>query len=134
MSYFAPCTKCGKSKGMIGNTPLLCGCAQPSQAESAVPLSRFHELLKQIGDLHDKKQADYGTSEDLYANIRASEEWGIEPWVAALFSISEKMRRLRSLVNNGRLQNESADDSMRDIAIYALIALLLYEEKQRKNC
>ena len=38
---------------------------------------RFHSLLKQIGDLHDKKQQDYGSSADPFANIRGGEEFGV---------------------------------------------------------
>lgn len=94
------------------------------------PLSdRFHQLLKEIGDLHDKKRADYGSDEDPFANVNQSKDWGIEPWIAACLRIDDKIKRLQSLVKNGRLRNESAVDSMRDIAAYSLIAEILYEQK-----
>jgi hypothetical protein len=80
--------------------------------------ARFHELLRQIGELHDKKQRDYGADEDPFANVRASQEWGVEPWVGALVRLNDK----------GELANESAEDSMMDIAVYSLIALILYRE------
>ena len=89
---------------------------------------RFHELLKQIGELHDKKQRDYGADEDPFANVRASERWGIEPWVGALVRLNDKVHRLQQFAKKGELANESAEDSMLDIAVYSLIALILYRE------
>lgn len=37
-------------------------------------------LLRRIGRLHGAKQADYGTDQDPFANVRGASEWGIEPW------------------------------------------------------
>jgi hypothetical protein len=89
---------------------------------------RFHELLRQIGELHDKKQLDYGADQDPFANVRASERWGIEPWVGALVRLNDKVHRLQQFAKKGELANESAEDSMLDIAVYSLIALILYRE------
>lgn len=92
---------------------------------------RFHQLLAELGELHDKKQADYGRGDDPFANVRASEEWGVRPWIGAMIRLNDKVRRLQSLVANGRLSNESADDSLRDIAVYAIISLVLYEQETK---
>ena len=89
---------------------------------------RFHELLKETGDLHDKKQRDYGTDSNPFANVCSSEEWGVSAWVGAMMRASDKLRRLQALIRNGDLANESAEDSLRDIAVYALIACVLMEE------
>lgn len=91
---------------------------------------RFHALLKKIGELHDKKQIDYGTSDDAFANVRASEEFGIPAWIGALARLNDKMVRLKSFARKGVLANESAKDSMLDISVYALIAYILYEEME----
>jgi len=90
--------------------------------------ARFHELLNELGALHDRKQADYGRDDDPFANVRGSEEWGITAWIGAMVRAQDKVRRLQSLVRNGELRNESAEDSLRDLAVYAIIALVLYEE------
>jgi hypothetical protein len=38
---------------------------------------RFHQLLTEIGELHDRKQADYGTEADPFNNVRQSaQDWG----------------------------------------------------------
>lgn len=91
--------------------------------------ARFHELLGEAGALHDRKQSDYGRDADPFANIRASEEWNIAGWVGAMVRLNDKVRRLQSLVQNGSLANEAAHDSFMDIAVYALIAAVLYEQQ-----
>jgi hypothetical protein len=100
---------------------------------SAAGDPRFHALLKQIGDLHDKKQADYGTDGDPFANVRASAEWGVPSWVGALVRLNDKVHRLKQFAKKGALANESAEDSMMDIAVYALIALVLYREREPRE-
>lgn len=89
---------------------------------------RFHELLAELGRLHDLKQADYGKDEDPFANVRSSEEWGVAPWVGAMVRLNDKVKRLQSFVRNGSLNNEGVEDSLRDIAVYAVIALVLWEQ------
>ena len=90
---------------------------------------RLHELLTELGHLHDKKQEDYGTDSNPLNNICASSEWGIEPWVGAMLRASDKIRRLQAFAIKGKLLNESAEDSLKDIAVYSLIALILLEQK-----
>lgn len=92
--------------------------------------ARFHELLKEAGALHDQKQADYGREDDPFANVRASEDWGIPGWQGAMIRLNDKVRRLQKLAKKGSLMNESALDSFMDIAVYALIAHVLYEQEQ----
>jgi len=84
-----------------------------------------------LGTLHDRKQRDYGKDDDPFANVRASSEWGMPEWVGAMLRLTDKVRRLQALRANGRLANESAEDSMRDIAVYAIIALVLFEEEAK---
>lgn len=90
--------------------------------------ARFHELVEEIADLHDMKQADYGVGHDPFANVRASQDWGISGWVGAMVRLTDKVRRLMSLARKKHLVNEAALDSFKDIAVYALIACVLFEE------
>ena len=90
---------------------------------------RFHEILAELGALHDKKAADYGRDDDPLANVRATSEWNVAPWVGAMIRLTDKVRRLQSLARKGSLVNESAADSLRDIAVYSVIALILLEEE-----
>ena len=92
---------------------------------------RFHELLKELGRLHDKKQEDYGTDNDAFANVRGVQELGIKPYVGALVRMSDKWKRIQKFARFGSLSNESFEDSLMDMAVYSLICLVLYREEQR---
>lgn len=104
--------------------------ADPVRIAARHPNSaRFHAILGELGELHDRKQADYGRDDDPFANVRASEEWGIPGWQGAMVRATDKVRRLQSLITNGKLENETAEDSLRDLAVYSVIALVLYEQE-----
>lgn len=92
------------------------------------PAEKFHRILNELADLHDKKQNDYGKDGDPLANVRAAEEWGVDSWVGAGIRMTDKIRRLQKAATGGTLKNESVEDSLRDIAVYAIIALILFEE------
>jgi hypothetical protein len=91
---------------------------------------RYHELLGVAAETHDRKQLDYGKGDDPFANVRSSEEWGVDGWVGAMIRLNDKVKRLQSLRQKGYLANESAKDSFMDIAVYALIAYVLYEQAE----
>ena len=91
---------------------------------------RFHQLLKTMGGLHDLKQLDYGAADDPFANVRSSQDFGIRPWVGALVRGNDKMKRLQKKAREGSLANEPAIDSFLDLAVYAIIALVLFEEEE----
>lgn len=90
---------------------------------------RFHKLLREIGELHDKKQEDYGRGSDPFANVRQSSEWGLAPWIGAMVRAGDKFKRLQKAARGGTMANESVEDSMMDLAVYSLIALVLYREE-----
>ena len=89
---------------------------------------RFYDILLELAGLHARKQADYGRGDDPFANVRASEEWGIAPWVGAMVRLNDKVRRLQKAAQGGALANEGVVDSLMDIGVYAVIALVLYEQ------
>lgn len=90
---------------------------------------RFHNLLTEIGALHDRKQRDYGKEDDPFANVRASGDWGVPAWVGGMIRLTDKVKRLQTFAQNGELANEGAVDSFMDIAVYALICLILFEDE-----
>jgi hypothetical protein len=93
----------------------------------------FAEILAELQALHDKKNQDYGRPEDHYANVRASQGWGVAPWIGALIRAGDKITRLQTYAQRGVLMNESVEDSLRDLAVYACIALALYREAQHAD-
>lgn len=97
------------------------------------PLSdAFISVLRDAAEMHDRKQADYGRDNDPFANVRASEDYGVPGWLGAVIRANDKMRRLQAYAANGRLTNESVEDSLIDLLVYAGIALVLFREEQAK--
>lgn len=89
----------------------------------------FRAVLDEMLALHVKKGADYGTNKDIFANVRASEEFGVEAWKGAVLRANDKMQRLKSYCVNGRLQNEGVEDTLIDAANYFVIAIALYRQQ-----
>lgn len=92
---------------------------------------RFHDILLALGELHDRKQADYGRGDDPFANVRGSTEWGMPGWVGAMVRAQDKTRRLQQYARTAKLENEGVADSFMDLAVYAIIAMVLWEQDQR---
>lgn len=90
---------------------------------------RFHRSLRTLALLHDRKQMDYGSNEDPLANVRASEDWGVPAWVGGLIRGNDKIKRLQAFARRGSLANESAEDAFKDLAVYAILSLILYSEQ-----
>lgn len=78
--------------------------------------------------LHAIKASDYGADEDPLANLRASEDFGIPAWLGSAIRMNDKMRRIMSFAKRGELKNESLIDSFNDLAAYAILCRILYEE------
>jgi hypothetical protein len=56
------------------------------------------------------------------------EDFGVDGWVGALSRGNDKMKRLQKVARGGTLSNESAWDSLIDLAVYAVIAAVLFDE------
>ena len=75
----------------------------------------FDQELAELLKIFIKKHKDYGKD-----NILDNGELGI------VFRINDKLRRIQNLMGKaGEPMNESLEDNWKDIAVYAVIALLL---------
>lgn len=92
--------------------------------------ARYHRILHDLGALHDLKSQDYGSESDPFANVRASSEWGVPEWVGGMIRATDKVKRLQTFARKGVLANESARDAFLDLAVYAVISLILYDEAE----
>lgn len=93
----------------------------------------YLKLLQEMRDLHVKKAADYGSGADPLANCRASVELGVPAWQGTMIRAMDKVTRIKSYIRNGgKLENESLEDSLKDLAAYSLIALVLFREEKAK--
>ena len=93
----------------------------------------FHELLEKMRDIHNRKNADYGDGRQL-GNFMEAEDFGVEAWRGALVRLSEKYSRVKSLAKRvnqeGEVKDESFEDTLIDLANYALLTLILYKENK----
>lgn len=78
--------------------------------------------------MHDSKQRDYGRDSDPWANLRAGEPYGVPAWVHASIMADHKSNRIQSFVTKGKLEHEGVRDSLVDRAVYAIAALVLFDE------
>lgn len=108
--------------------------AQTSAVDAAVVYLKgidlpFYTALAEVASLHSRKTRDYGVASDPFANLRASKEFSIPPWLGAVLRANDKMARIKSFANKGVLENESVRDSLVDMATYFVIATALYDEE-----
>ena len=94
---------------------------------------RFYELLEEIRRLHDMKNADYAKKGDPLSNFRMCEQFGIPAWKGCLVRISDKVSRIFNLAAKGEaaVRDESIVDTLKDLATYSLICIILYEEQTK---
>jgi len=96
---------------------------------------RFHDILDEWKTVHDRKQADYGKTDDPFANVRASIDFGVPGWIGAVIRANDKMRRLQKAATDylqtGQItmENESIVDSFDDLGVYMAISKVLFEEE-----
>ena len=93
----------------------------------------FFDLCEQLKATHAGKSKDYGcpSGTDPLANIRNGAKFvGIPAWRAAMVRLSDKVTRLATFNATGSLHYEGVEDTLVDLASYALLSLLLYREEQ----
>lgn len=91
---------------------------------------RFNKLLDEIKELHDKKNEDYSGDEDPLANLKDCTRMGLDPIMGVMTRIQDKVRRLESFMRKGRLVNESVRDSLVDLSVYSLLAIVIMDEQK----
>ncbi len=96
--------------------------------EDAPTKTPFLQVIEEIVAMHYKKQADYGRTGDPFANVRASADFGIPPWVGCMVRANDKMKRLQKAASGDVLVNEPVEDSLLDLAVYSIIGLVLFRE------
>ncbi len=89
---------------------------------------RFYEIVKEICELHDKKNHDYAADTDPLSNFKMVEAGGIEAWKGVGVRLTDKISRLLSFMKKGELKNEGIIDTFNDICVYAILGRILYEE------
>lgn len=87
---------------------------------------KHQDLLNEIHNMYVKKNKDYGNSfQDLL------DEFGI---LASVIPLDNKNKRVKSLAKNGTSEvNESIEDSLLDMANYAIMTVLWLRKEKEKG-
>lgn len=95
---------------------------------------RFYELLKEIGELHSVKNSGYAEADKPLSNFLECERFGVPAWKGAMVRMSDKWSRAVQLVKKRKdiIGDESLVDTLKDLASYALICVVLLEEANKK--
>lgn len=85
----------------------------------------FHEIVNEMANLYAKKNANYGNSfSKLYEDLGP---------VAGLVPLHNKLDRLTNLMKGGRNDFESIEDTLVDLANYAVMNLIEYRASKENE-
>lgn len=87
-------------------------------------MNDFELITKKLNDLYKAKNSDYGNSFN-----KTMDEFGM---IAALIRLGDKLNRLKSLNkcgSTGKVEDESIDDTLMDLANYAIMTILWRNSK-----
>jgi len=92
---------------------------------------RFYEILEELKQLHSDKNHDYA-GDDPLSNLKQCETMGMPAWVGVIVRLTDKMDRLKTYARKRdfKIKNEGLADTFKDMAIYSILGIILYEESQ----
>lgn len=93
-------------------------------------MGKFEAILDEMRQIHQAKRTDYANS-DVFGNFREAERVGVPAHKGAFIRLSDKYRRCCNLLSgqNQAVKDESVEDTLLDLAVYAVITLGLYQEQ-----
>lgn len=88
---------------------------------------RHMEICKKLNEIYIKKNHDYGDA--------FSESYGKYGNVMPIIRLEDKLNRFRNLVMNGNVEvkTESMEDTLLDLANYAIMTVIEIENGERNN-
>lgn len=97
-------------------------------AELEKCISRMKEILIATGH-------DYAGSDDRFSNFRLCEAMGIPTWKGIVIRMSDKLSRIMCFAKADALKvkDESVEDTLIDLANYALLCLCAYRDEAAKK-
>lgn len=98
-------------------------------------LKYFDETTAKLRKTLDAKNQDYsGQSDNAFANFERSQVIGIDPTTGILVRMLDKLSRVSNLIKvEGKVKDESIQDTLLDLANYAIILSAMIESKKEKE-
>ena len=88
-------------------------------------VDRFKKIVNELADLYEKKNHNYGDSfGKLYEDLGP---------IAGLVPLHNKLDRLTNLIKGDSNHFESIEDNFRDLANYAIMNLIEFENMNKKD-
>ena len=96
---------------------------------------RFHEIVKEMVELHDRKNRDYAGSDYLSNFLMCEKHMGVPAWIGCIIRLSDKMARIMNLAKTDEVSvgDETITDTLMDLAVYSIITRILYEDFKKYN-
>lgn len=121
--------------------PFICnergGKVNSMQHDSDVRSPLFVEILGEMRDVHDRKNADYSGSDqpDPFRNFRECEDFGVSAFEGVMVRLSDKWMRIKNLARTkvNAVKDESIEDTLLDMANYSVIALAILREARART-
>ena len=91
-------------------------------------IEKHKELLDNLHNLYITKNHDYGDSvHDTY------EKYGLTSFLVRMEDKLNRVRTLNKNINNIQVPTEKIEDTLLDLANYAILAVLELKEEEEKN-
>ena len=88
--------------------------------------NEFRSIVTKMADLYEKKNSNYGDSfGQLYKELGP---------IAGLVPLWNKLHRATSLIKGGENHFESLEDTLKDLACYAIMNLIEMKAEQESRC
>lgn len=88
--------------------------------------NEFRSIVNKMADLYEKKNSNYGDSfGQLYKELGPT---------AGLVPLWNKLHRATSLIKGGENHFESLEDTLKDLACYAIMNLIEMKAEQESKC
>lgn len=102
------------------------------------PNIALERAMMSMVEVSRRKREDYASSDDEFSNFRATARFaGFEaPWMSALLNVQQKLERIRSLRENGRIDApniETVEDTLMDGAVYAMLAYAMFLQDKEND-
>ena len=97
---------------------------------------RFYEYLNRMASIHSAKNHDYAKIDDPLSNLKLTEVMGWVPgWQSVIVRLGDKLCRLVNFAKKGefKVKNESFIDTCIDLANYAILCAILFEERKTQS-
>jgi len=93
----------------------------------------FQSLLDKMKEVHDAKSDDYAVDGDRFSNFRLSELIDVPVWKGIVIRMGDKYSRICEFCKKEEysVKDESVEDTLLDLANYALLCLQAYRESKR---